>query len=671
MKKVLIIVALMFIVTSPIAVAGGDAGVDSPFRMGTGARALALGGSNLATVDAATAPFWNPARLASAQQLSVTGFHSTLFDSDVAYQYVGLAIPTLDFGGFGVGLFRLGVSGIEKRDAGNVLLGEIDDNRLGLYVAYGTSVSGYDVGGAITLEHHSLDEFSATSSPGINLAVSRGFSIPSNLAGDMVVALSAGNVLKPNIQLDQESVEYPLRITGAATLQLLPYHLPGRRADLTLGLTRRDETDTRLVSGIEYSVNEFLNLRAGLDQSNLSVGAGLEYGPIKFDYALIERDLGQLHLFSLTSAFGQTVNERRGSRIAKEQERFNSLMSNQLSERNRQTVAQLVARGKELLESDKLLEAGDQFDRALFLARGNDIDTTAIAVLAAETDERLGAITSMVRFSEYMDSAQSKYDHQDYLSSVYFAGLAVEESPQSAEAASILQKANDSIRQETKRDVLIQESLWKVDSLLSYGMVNEAEAVVNSLKDYAASNNGVQSAIRRVTIEQLQQRASNALERQQFSLAQETVDSIEIVFPGHQWCADMRSRILDQQGLAGIKSKAKVTRTALPLSAELEREVSQQYGLAQKAFEQSDLRQAIGYWERVEELAPDYRSVREYLVNAYKYVGVELYGENRLEEAVDVWRKAAQLDRSNSEITNYIKRTENELARLKELSYDR
>ena len=61
--------------------------------------------------------------------------------------------------------------------------------------------------------------------------------------------------------------------------------------------------------------------------------------------------------------------------------------------------------------------------------------------------------------------------------------------------------------------------------------------------------------------------------------------------------------------------------------------------------------------------------MRTYLVNAYKYVGVELYGQNKLKEAVSVWKKAAQLQPNNDEIADYIRRTENEISKMQELSY--
>jgi tetratricopeptide (TPR) repeat protein len=62
--------------------------------------------------------------------------------------------------------------------------------------------------------------------------------------------------------------------------------------------------------------------------------------------------------------------------------------------------------------------------------------------------------------------------------------------------------------------------------------------------------------------------------------------------------------------------------------------------------------------------------VRDYLVEAYKFLGVELYTQDRLEDAVETWKKAADLDPDSGEIANYIRRTEAEISRLQEISYD-
>ena len=99
-------------------------------------------------------------------------------------------------------------------------------------------------------------------------------------------------------------------------------------------------------------------------------------------------------------------------------------------------------------------------------------------------------------------------------------------------------------------------------------------------------------------------------------------------------------------------------------------QVETAYKTAQEYFKKGDLNEAITHWEKVERLAPNYASVREYLVNAYKFVGVELYSRNDLREAVRVWKKAADINPDNQEIIKYINRTENEIRKLEELSYE-
>ena len=109
MRRWLIFVSCLLGLTA-LSVYADDAGTRSPFEFGVGARELALGGSAVSRCDAATAPYWNPSRLASAEQIGVCGFHCRLFDGDVAYQYLGLVIPTLDWGSIGFGVFRLGIA---------------------------------------------------------------------------------------------------------------------------------------------------------------------------------------------------------------------------------------------------------------------------------------------------------------------------------------------------------------------------------------------------------------------------------------------------------------------------------------------------------------------------------------------------------------------------------
>jgi hypothetical protein len=62
--------------------------------------------------------------------------------------------------------------------------------------------------------------------------------------------------------------------------------------------------------------------------------------------------------------------------------------------------------------------------------------------------------------------------------------------------------------------------------------------------------------------------------------------------------------------------------------------------------------------------------VRSYLVNAYRFVGIDLYSRSLYDQAVEVWKKAARLEPDNEEINGFIRRTETEIRKLQELSYE-
>lgn len=662
------IVCLLMIAAS--VVASNDGGTNSPFDFGAGARDLALGGAGIAVSDAATAPFWNASRLARAERFTLSGFHNRLYDSDVAYQYAGLVMPTMDFGVVGMGVFRLGIDGIEKRDANNLLLDEIEDSRLGFYLAYGRTISGYDVGLAVTMEHHSLDNYSATSSPGLNLSIGRRFEPKFERLKHITISLNGRNLIQPSFKLADESISYPHTAIAGISVGLAPNPKWDQLATVSASLTKIDWVDPRLAVGIEYSFNDVLHLRGGLRDKRLSTGIGLEYKGISFDYALVDRDLGSLYMFSITTAFGKPLAEKRKIRAKQREVEFSNLMNERLVTRNRETVSELVQSGNKLLEAGDLVEASSHFDRALFLARGSHIDTTHIYDLAVEAQRRLDDITRKQRFRQHMDSAQAKYDAGDYLAAEYFAGLALAEVPNSTAAANLAQQASTAINQSLSREETIQNRLRAADSLLSYGQAEQALAIIRGLSELAPQDNRVERARVKAEFEQWRAIASAAYSGEDFDAAVAALDSALALFPGHQWCLDLRNRITSFIDRSSDEPSMVGTGTREPLSAELQKEIDFVYKTAQELFKKGDLVQAIGHWEKVERLAPNYLSVRKYLVNAYKFVGVEAYGNNKLQEAVVVWKKAIQLDPDNSEVRNYITRSETEIRRLKELSYD-
>jgi tetratricopeptide (TPR) repeat protein len=648
--------------------AADDAGTDSPFSMGIGARELSLGGSNQAGCNASTAPYWNPSRLAIAERISLSVFHSYLFDTDAAYQYFGLAFPTMDFGSFGLGVFRLGISDIERRDENNFYLYSFNDNRLAIYLAYARVVSGYNLGFSLNMEHHSIDDYSTTSSPGVNLAVSRQYNIDKGIFKDISISLVGRNVITPKMKLVNENVSYTI---GADLSGILSFKFVEKWDHLTrlsIGVNKVDYVTVGLRIGLEYNIGKLLRISGGIRKRNLSFGTGLSYKGFEFDYALVERDMGYLHMFTMTSSFGASLNNKRMARFKKREIEFNGMMNSRLTEQNKDMIKQLIDKGQKMQEEGDLVEATNSFDRALFLARSSGLDTIRISELANEASRRLEDISKKQRYAEYIQTAQSKLSMKDYWGAKHFANLALTEMPNSVEAKKVIGQVDNSIKEITSLEETIQNQLWISDSLFNYGLIDQALYIVEDLVKIAPNNNGVKLALKKIRFEKLKLTASTAFNNRDYRESRKALDSALLIFPDHNWCLNLKNRIAKKLG-----EKQKVIKQTVPasresLSPEIRKEANAAYEQAQVLFKNGDLQKAIVQWEKVERIAPDFMSVRSYLVNAYKYVGVDLYGKNLLNEALSIWQKAADLDPENSEIQNFIKRTEAEIQKLKELS---
>ncbi len=663
-----IITAILY--TAGAALAANDGGTESPFAFGAGARELSLGGADLAACNFETAPFWNPARLATAQQYQISGFHSRLFDADVAYQYLGLITPTLDFGTFGIGIFRLGVSGIEVRDVNNFLLGETADNRLALFLAYGRSLSNFDIGAAITFEHHSLADYSATSTPGLNLSAAKTMLLNSKVFKTVSVAVNVTNAIKPSIELDADNVSYPLSGAMSVTLGMKPLKDPDHSLALAASIRKTDQVNPHATVGLEYALNDLLFLRTGFNDANIAAGLGLKYSAVSFDYAIVDRDLDLLHTFTLTTSFGKPVNQRRAEKLAKREAEFNRLMGERLTEKNRGLVTSMTQEGQKYLDEGRLTEAVATFERALFMAKANTFDTAKINELVINSRIRLDEILNLKQYRENMDSAHTALARKDYISARYFATAALEQQPNANEPKQIIDKAAQALNQITARAEFIQERLAKADSLLSAGQITEAINLLNGLKQSYADDSRVSQLHKKAHFERLREKATKSYTQRKFGEALAALDSTLVLYPNHEWCLALKASIISTQNVAAKTRTAAAPKIVARPSEQLLKEAENEYAIAQSMFTSGNLNGAITHWENVERLVPQYQSVREYLFKAYKFLGVEYYSQGMLREAINVWEKALLVVPDNDEIQTYILRTETELKKLEQLSYE-
>jgi tetratricopeptide (TPR) repeat protein len=650
----------------------GSGGAQSPFTFGVGARNLALGGAVITDCEPATASFWNPSTLAYAERYSITGFHTQLFDKDVTYQYLGLALPTLDIGAFGIGIARLGVNNIEKRDDGNLLLGSFDDSRIGFYAAYGRYFGNFAMGIAVNIENHSLDSYKATSTPGVSLSLARRFNGFGGIFHGERFGLVVSNIIQPKMKLDRESSLFPRAVDFGIEFEILPNggNTHSLMASARLGMAEDD--DKRTAFGMEYNLVDILHLRAGLRDGKESFGAGVSHRWMNFDYAFVNRELGSLHMFSLSFDFGHQMSERRTMREQRRENEFQQRMTNTLMMQNRKTSDSLMEIGKNLLEQGDLEQTVIYFDRANFIGAGSGLDTAATAAASKDAHDRLDYALSIKRFREYIDSALANYDQGELVTARSFAGLALNESPGSIEAKALIEEIDESLRKTTEISILIESGIRRIDSLIEYGKVNQAFEAALSLQKIDSNSETIKKTMRRAQFEKLKHEAVAYLANGEIDAAKKAVEFGEELFPGHQWCKEMLVKIAEESSVVNSLVIPEPKSAPQPnLSASIMEEIKRKYETGRQAFDGGDLGKAVGEWEAVAKLSPDYQSVKQYLVTAYRFMGVEFYSRNELKAALDIWQRAAKLDPANNEIKSYIRRTEGEIKKLQEYSYDR
>jgi tetratricopeptide (TPR) repeat protein len=309
------------------------------------------------------------------------------------------------------------------------------------------------------------------------------------------------------------------------------------------------------------------------------------------------------------------------------------------------------------------------FDRALFLAAGSGLDTSQIYIDAQRASRSLKETVRKLEFEANMDSAWSKLSAGEYLDARYFAIRALNGFPNSEVARDVLQNIDERIDQTAASGLELENRILLADSLTSYGRYDDALVVAKTLKEIAPQDEKVEMAIRKAEFGRWKEVAEIAFSRAEYGKAEAAIDSALARFPDHPWGLGLKKRIGEEMNPAVAIPADGRKETPQTLSDDLKKDVEQAYKAGQRLFKDGSLEDAVARWEQVEALAPGYKSVREYLVDAYKFLGVELYAQNRLEDAVEAWKKAARLNPDSREITGYIRRTEGEISRLQEISY--
>ena len=305
-----------------IAQEDGQGGTESNFHLGFGARALSMGRAFTAVADDPSAIYWNPAGLELVYQQSFTFFHTPLYEGG-SFSFISYAFPTLNIGTLGFAIGRIGIGNIENRDSEQILWDtDAANDEYQAFISYAKRLpwnitSGMTVRvirrGFSNLNNGLYQGNFIDYGVGLDLGfmyTPEGFT--SVFMQDWNFGLNIRNLFAPQLKEGDQVDAFPLSIRFGI-LRKLYFSNGGNNVNVMIDFDYSQERDLFFNMGLEYKFKELGMLRAGIDGSTPTFGAGAKYSFMQIDYAFggskYSEYLSPLHSVSLTFNFGLNRDE--------------------------------------------------------------------------------------------------------------------------------------------------------------------------------------------------------------------------------------------------------------------------------------------------------------------------------------------------------------------------
>lgn len=425
MIKTILKILVVTLGMSSTAFATNDAGVESLFSNGVGARSQAMGGGFVSLADDASAIYYNPAGLPFLNYQELSLMHMELFEG-TNYNFAGWAYPDQKFGGFGFGYFRIGTDDIQRTE-NFIELGRFDYSITQYMASYGRKLNNtISVGFSVKLLSQKLDSYSDN-------AVGMDIGFMGQISKYLRYGFIARDISQVELELYRDTDKLPVSFAGGMGLKDYPL---SENVSLTTSFEFEliENRNAALHTGGEISFDKQYFLRGGFDNDNFAFGAGMNYNRFRIDYAYkILDDIGDSHRFSLTMAIGSSVEDKLARQKLRDEQKGSDLLE---GERQRQ-FEQFRLKADEFYGRYMLDSAMVYYQRALAFDEGNrDIIGTIAAIEEAKSVEQnrqnqLDKIRLEMNtlISTYMTQAENFYVKKYYLASLDMLNLIFEINP--------------------------------------------------------------------------------------------------------------------------------------------------------------------------------------------------------------------------------------------------
>jgi len=448
-------VIMLLLFSYGIANAQGDgyAGPHENFILGVGARALALGNAYVAEPYDATTIYWNPAGLDLIQYKNASLFYTNLLaGTGSQYYFAGYVHPTINFGTLGAAVIGIGTGDIQERDENAVPGGIATYGSYQLLFSYGKQLPFYEavsVGLNLKINH---DNFSGFQAAGIgNSATGIGTDIgilyrpefTNVVLNGLSLGITVQNLIGSRLKMETATDIHPINLRFGIAKPILKNEW-GNQFTLFLDFEQGAKYPFKYHFGTEYVFQNLAMLRVGMNNSQLSFGAGAVFHNFQLDYSFgkfAENEISSSHRVSFSIKFGKSkkdlirlAEERRyleAQRIARQQVEF---------ERNKR-ITESMERGKTYIKSEDFARALSEFNivtsfegempKAAVIKEAKKLAEFAAQKNDEEMQKRMREIEAknlkeeqreknQIRLNNYFKQGMAFFDNEDY-------GKAIEE----------------------------------------------------------------------------------------------------------------------------------------------------------------------------------------------------------------------------------------------------
>ena len=565
-----------------------------------------------------SALYLNPAGLAAQDERTLLVHHG-LLQFDTSWDLAAVSYPIPGLGAVGLGVARIGTSGIDAYDSGNQALGSIRYSETSLAAGVARRVVGDVTAGAtFKVLSQSLGEVSAAA-PAVDLGV---VYRPARLRGGQV-GLALQNVVAGSLDLggSTPAIDRAFRI-GLASPAWRFQELTNARAVVDLGKQGHEGMTSRI--GLEVTRAGIGSARLGLQGGHATAGVGLSWRRYGVDLAVSQGEVEMTHQLAVRVAWGEPVSQYEARRRAE----YTKAAEDSLRSRRAAQLAQDRARAEEAesrAEWETALVLWEVIARELpgggYEARAErarkEIALRAERGLEAESARRLAiAMTAMIREAVKRGDLEEAEGLRRGLTRPETGGIpAVPESLAALEREIAEARVGVADRAAARAD-----SLRKAGRLLQAA---EEAALALRLEPEHAKARAVWTELESVVGKSATQTATLSRKLESLTSVQDASRAFNEGRLDEARAAVRKALARDPSSAEAKAWRDRIERRLSKPKPELDARIKQLYVRGMEAFAAGNYREALRHWEQILAIDPLNESARRHVLETRERMKAE------------------------------------------------